>query len=71
MFAAAWRKTEGKMREFALKSIFPNKFQAYETLDLAHYAIRNNFLDAQTFTNLFINKSKLLLSVLAPDSKQS
>lgn len=55
------------MREFALKLFFPNKFQAYEILDLAHYAIKDHFLDAQTLPNLFINKSKLLLSVLAPD----
>lgn len=71
MSAAAWRKTEGKIRECALRLIFPNKFQAYQILDLLYYPIKDHFLDAQAFPNLFINRSKLLLSVPAPESKQS
>lgn len=71
MSAAAWRKTEGKMKECALRSIFPNKFHAYQILELVYYVIKDYFLDAQAFPNLFINRSKMSLSVLAPDSKQS
>lgn len=71
MSTAAWRKTEGKMRECAHRPEICSEKLTWEILDLVYYAIKGNFLDAQAFPNLFINRSKLLISVLAPDSKQS
>lgn len=49
----------------------PPKFQAYQIFNLAYYPIKDHYLDAQAFPSLWINRSKLLHSVLASDRKQT